>query len=170
MHWNRPEVRRYLWDDAEVTIDSVTGTVARALAATTDCGGGLWLMSVADEFIGTCGLLPVFPELDSLLTETLDPTLTLLVGDSAMVEVLYSLEPVAWGSGYALEATRALLRFGHVELGMRIIFGGTDVANERSARTLRSAGMLEVTRFDGDVGPLVYFATTSGKGRGAPER
>jgi [ribosomal protein S5]-alanine N-acetyltransferase len=160
-HWNRAEVRRYLWDDEEVTVERVEAAVRRGLDSRSAFGGGLCCLFVDHAFVGTCGLLPVFPELDSLLTDALDPALLQRVGDAPLVEVLYSLEPAEWGKGYALEAAQALLRHGHGSLGLAVILGGTDTPNVRSAVVLRRAGMIETVRFEGDVGPLVYFASVS---------
>lgn len=157
-HWNRPEVRRYLWDDEEVTPSMVEAALNRSSNAHRDFGGGLWCMYFDGGLVGTCGLLPVFPGLDSLLTESLDASFTALIGDAPMIEVLYSIEPERWGSGFAVEATRAMLDHARDTLGLAVVFGGTDVPNERSARVLGSAGMHEVARFDGGSGPLVYFA------------
>ncbi len=159
LHWNRPEVRRYLWDDEPVSAERVDGAVVRAKRASADFGGGLWMLTVDGSFVGTCGLLPVFDEVDPLLRRALDPALLALVGDGPMVEVIYSLEPEAWGQGFALEATRALVDHAQVRCGVKVVFGGTDLPNERSVRTLRSAGLTEVARFDGDVGPLIYFVS-----------
>ncbi len=157
-HWNRPEVRRYLWDNVELSVDAVSATIARSIKAHGDFGGGLWWLLADDGFVGVCGLLPVFSELDSLLTEKLDASVVALVGDAPMVEVLYSLEPSNWGNGFAIEATRSLLTHGLGALGLGVVFGGVDLDNDRSAKVLRSVGMKEIARFDGDVGQLVYFA------------
>lgn len=161
-HWARAEVRRYLWDDEIVTEEHVRAAVSRGETAERAFGGGLWCMDRGGTFVGTCGLLPVFPELDSLLTAVVDEELLARIGDAPLVEVLYSLEPHAWGAGLAREATKAMLRFGHATLGLPVIFGGTDVPNERSRRTLDGTGMREYARFDGDVGPLVYFVSVAG--------
>ena len=160
-HWNRPEVRLSLWDNEPVDSGQVAATLARAGRSHVEFGGGLWVLSVDGRFVGTCGLLPVFPELDSLLSEALNPALTGLVGDAPMAEVIYSLEPPEWGRGYALEATKAVLAHGHGAGGLSVIFGGTDVPNERSARTLRTSGMVEVAQLESGVGSIVYFASVS---------
>ena len=160
-HWNRPEVRMFLWDDEPVDTPRVVAALARSAQSHVEFGGGLWVLSVDGRFVGMCGLLPVFPELDSLLSEALNPALTGLVGDAPMAEVIYSLEPAEWGRGYALEATKALLVHGHRACGLSVIFGGTDVPNERSAKTLRTSGMVEVAQLESGVGPLVYFASVS---------
>ena len=159
-HWNHPEVRQYLWDGHAVDSDQVATAIERAGRAHREFRGGLWCLLVGGRFVGVCGLLPVFPELDALLSDALPDGIAAAVGNAPMVEVLYSLERSDWGNGYAVEATRALLAYGHSECRIPVIFGGTDVPNERSARTLAAAGLTEITRFHGDAGPLVYFVST----------
>jgi [ribosomal protein S5]-alanine N-acetyltransferase len=170
-HWNHPEVRKFLWDNTEVTDELVAKTIARGEAAQRDFGGGLWSMHIGPTFVGACGLLPVFSELDSLLHDAISDQTRALIGDAHMVEVLYSLEPAAWGQGFATEATRAMLDYAFADrsntgnaaahkVSLNIVFGGIDEPNTRSRDVLLRAGMTEIARFEGDNGPIVYFAAT----------
>jgi len=57
------------------------------------------------------------------------------------VEVGYRLLPGAWGSGYATEGTRALVRHGFAGLGLARIIGLTHPENLASQRVLAKAGL-----------------------------
>jgi ribosomal-protein-alanine N-acetyltransferase len=55
----------------------------------------------------------------------------------------YELGRAAWGRGFATEAVRAVVRFGHQELGLRRIEAAVMLGNEASARVLEKAGFIE---------------------------
>lgn len=108
--WTDPLVRKYLWDDREIS---------REEAATTLAAGTL---------LGCADLLPV-----STAAEY-DPRL------AGLVEPLVALTPRAWGRGYAAEALAGLQRYARSALGLERLAGVTDVPNAASDRMLRRAG------------------------------
>ena len=56
-------------------------------------------------------------------------------------ELGYELHPDHWGSGYATEACRAVLRLAFEELGLHRMTGRIDALNTPSAAVLRKLGM-----------------------------
>lgn len=75
------------------------------------------------EFIGWCMLLP---RID-------DPP--------GQAELGYRLRQPAWGKGYAVEGSRALIDYGFTELGLKRVFAETMAVNTRSRRVMEKLGM-----------------------------
>lgn len=69
---------------------------------------------------------------------------------AAVVELGYRLSKSAWGHGYAVEGSRALLRKGFTELGVDRVTANTMAVNTRSRRVLEKAGLSFVRSFTGD--------------------
>lgn len=63
------------------------------------------------------------------------------------VELGYRLRRSAWGKGYATEASRALIRKGFSELGVRRVFATTYQDNLASRRVMEKAGLSLVRRY-----------------------
>lgn len=121
--WTDPEVRRYLWDDEVIPFERAE---AAALASAADFAAhrfGLWSLIErrTGALAGFCGLR----------TEG--------IGDEP--ELLFGLLPAYWGRGLVQEASRAVLDYVFRTLGLPRVIAATDVANERSARTLAAIGM-----------------------------
>ena len=57
------------------------------------------------------------------------------------VELGYRLRRSAWGKGYGTEGSRALIRKGFAELGVRRVVASTMVVNVASQRVMQKAGM-----------------------------
>ena len=57
------------------------------------------------------------------------------------VELGYRLRKSAWGKGYATEGSRALIRKGFTELGVRRVLAQTMAVNISSRRVLEKAGL-----------------------------
>jgi RimJ/RimL family protein N-acetyltransferase len=82
------------------------------------------------EFIGWCMLLPLFD------------------GPPGEAELGYRLRKPAWGKGYAVEGSRALIDYGFTEQGLTRIFAETMAVNTRSRRVMEKAGLrYELTYF-----------------------
>jgi RimJ/RimL family protein N-acetyltransferase len=77
-HWTAPDVRRFLFDGAVLSPSALEDSV-REFA-------GLWLICAPAEPVGTIGLRPL---------------------EDLGIELTYSLEPAAWGRGYATEAGKS---------------------------------------------------------------
>ncbi len=63
------------------------------------------------------------------------------------VELGYRLRTSAWGKGYATEGSRALIRKGFTELGVRRVWARTMAVNARSRRVMGKAGLSYVRTF-----------------------
>ena len=63
---------------------------------------------------------------------------------TAEVEVGYRLRFGAWGSGYATEGARALVRYGFDDLGLHRIVGVTHPDNAASQQVLLKVGLADI--------------------------
>ena len=63
------------------------------------------------------------------------------------VELGYRLRRSAWGKGYATEGSRALIRKGFAELGMRRVVADTLAVHAASRRVMEKAGLVYVRTF-----------------------
>jgi len=63
---------------------------------------------------------------------------------TAEIEVGYRLRFGAWGSGYATEAARVLVRYGFDDLGLHRIIGVTHPDNAASQQVLLKAGLADI--------------------------
>jgi RimJ/RimL family protein N-acetyltransferase len=72
------------------------------------------------------------------------------VGSPDQVELGYRLKRSAWGRGYATEGSRALIRKGFAELGVRRVFAETMAVNTASRRVMKKAGLTHVRTFHRD--------------------
>src|ERR687894_1796476 len=62
-------------------------------------------------------------------------------------ELGYRLRRSAWGKGYATEGSRALIRKGFTELGVRRVVAKTMAVNAASRRVMEKAGLTYVRTF-----------------------
>ncbi|MDQ6920340.1 MAG: GNAT family N-acetyltransferase [Candidatus Dormibacteraeota bacterium] len=94
-------------------------------------GDGYWAAedTLAGEFLGWFGFHP---------TEGRDPQ---------DFELGFRLRRSAWGQGYATEGSRALIRKGFTELGLRRVWAQAMAANTRSRRVMEKAGLVYVRTF-----------------------
>ena len=80
----------------------------------------------------------------------------------------YRLRRSAWGKGYATEGSRALIREGFAELGVRRVLAETVAVNAASRRVMEKAGLACVRAFhqerpwriEGDEHGDVEYAST----------
>src|SRR4051794_38771633 len=63
------------------------------------------------------------------------------------VELGYRLRKAAWGQGYGTEASRALIRKGFTELGVRRVVASTFADNFASRRVMEKAGLTLVRTY-----------------------
>jgi len=154
--WAAREVRRFLWDDQEVTREMAEEALAGALAL-ADSGRGLWIVTLREPapqaVLGCAGLLPVTVAAEH------DPRL------AGMTEPLVSLSPAVWGEGLAGEALAALQAHAAGMLGVARLAGVTDVPNEASDRMLRRAGFEVLGETTGPRHPMRTYLWTAPPGR-----
>ena len=65
-------------------------------------------------------------------------------------ELGYRLRRSAWGKGYGTEGSRALIRKGFAELGVRRVVASTMVVNTASRRVMEKSGLTLVRTFHQD--------------------
>ncbi|MFD3698008.1 GNAT family N-acetyltransferase [Streptomyces sp. NPDC058646] len=68
----------------------------------------------------------------------------------AVVELGYRLHRAAWGTGYATEGSRALIRKGFTSLGVERVTANTMAVNVGSRRVMEKAGLSFLRHFTGD--------------------
>ena len=129
--WSDREVRRFLFDDQEVSRELATEVLSGLLAAAPR-GLGLWLARerASAAAIGCGALMPVGNAAEY------EPAL------AGLVEPMAALHPAWWGRGYATEALRALVDHAFGALDLPRIAGVTDVPNEASHRMLLRLGFI----------------------------
>jgi RimJ/RimL family protein N-acetyltransferase len=82
------------------------------------------------------------------------------------VELGYRLRRSAWGKGYATEGSRALIRKGFTEFGVRRVVASTMTVNQASRKVMEKSGLTLVRTFhepwphpiDGDEHGAVEYA------------
>jgi len=68
-------------------------------------------------------------------------------GSPDEAELGYRLRKAAWGKGYATEGSRALIRKGFTEFGVRRVFAETMAVNSASRHVMEKAGLTLVRTF-----------------------
>lgn len=135
--WRHPDVRRYLFDDQEVSRERAAEVLDACLAEGPH-GRGLWTIHVESEptLIGCAGLMPV---------SVADYDWTV----AGLVEPIVALAPAWWGQGHAVRALRTLVDYAFGALALDRLAGATDVPNEASHRMLVRAGFVPQRECDG---------------------
>src|SRR5205823_1103155 len=73
------------------------------------------------------------------------------------VELGYRLRKAAWGQGYGTEASRALIRKGFTEFGVRRVVASTYADNIASRRVMEKAGLTLVRTYRPTAAELVAY-------------
>jgi len=128
--WIYPEVRRYLWDDQEISRDFAVETIRASLLSVETEDLGMWMLSKKDtrSVLGFCGFRRI-------------PT-------TCDVELLYGLWPQFWGQGLATVASQAAITRLFEKHDIDRVVAGTDTANLASLRVMRR---LEMTPLPGGI-------------------
>jgi RimJ/RimL family protein N-acetyltransferase len=158
-HWRRPEVRKYLWDDAMVGLDTVKALVASSVDDHARDGWGGWIITtrdvnLQDRLVGWCGLHLGPPDGSA--------------ASDVLVELVYSLEPLWWGTGAVVEAATAVLDHVFTATALEEVFAGFDGPNVRSAATLQRLGFEPNRVVLLDIDPTQYWRV--GRASWAPRR
>lgn len=128
-----PEVMRYIGHGRTLTRDETHANLSNIITAFRRRGYGRWALvwKETGALVGYCGLSGGSEEIG--------------------VELAYMLARREWGRGLALEAGRAVLRYGFEVLGLGEVAGLTLRGNLRSRRVLERLGMSYVrdTHFHG---------------------
>ena len=145
--WRDPQVRRFLFDDVEITVERTAEVVASTRMLAPD-GLGLWVIELLGDdrspaIVGCVGLFPVGEAADHL------PPL------AGGVEPLVALRPDAWGQGFATEALAEVLRWAFASSPAReAVVAAIDVPNESSHRLFERLGFEVVAEGAGPKLPL----------------
>lgn len=128
-----PEVMRFLTGGKPTPRDVILNETLPRFLRSYECseGFGFWaaVEKSTDDFLGWFALHP--PD----------------GGDPGEVELGYRLRRYAWGMGYATEGSRALIRKGFAELGMRRVVAETMAVNAASRRVMEKAGLRHTRTF-----------------------
>lgn len=121
--WTDPGVRRYLWDDEIIPLETARLAMQASIDSTDAHGYGHWAVCPrrADTLIGFCG----FRAFD----------------DGPEIELLYGLLPAYWGKGLATEGSRAMLRWGFAQYPWPRVLALTDAPNLASIEVMKRLGM-----------------------------
>ncbi|NRQ33360.1 GNAT family N-acetyltransferase [Nonomuraea sp. NN258] len=140
-HWTLPDVRRFLFDGAALSLAEVADVVSASERDFAAAGHGLWIVRERDRaaLAGTAGLRPL---------------------DDLGLEVVYSLAPEVWGRGYATEAARAVVEHALGDLGLPEVLAEVDAGNTASAAVLERLGMTPFATVPGELGPLIRYRRT----------
>ena len=144
--WRQPDVRRYLFDDVEVTRERVDEIVRDVVVPGRARGCGVWIVRAhgSDTVAGTAGVLPV------TTSALYAPALT------GEIEVLAAFDVAAWGRGYATETLETLIDYAFRVLGLVRVAAVVDVPNEASHRLVARLGFAASGEF---LGPRYPFRT-----------
>jgi ribosomal-protein-alanine N-acetyltransferase len=118
-----PAVRRYLLDDATVSLDWVRNEIASSNERFASRGAGLCAIRLkgATAIVGFVGFQEFF--------------------DPPRLQLLYGLLPGYWGQGLAFEAAKRMCDFAFYELGFSHIEAAMDTPNERSIAVAERLGL-----------------------------
>jgi RimJ/RimL family protein N-acetyltransferase len=134
--WDDAAVRRFLFDDTEVTHERARTVLDGALAV-ADRGLGLWWIESRDDGrVGCIGLVPT-------MLAQYEPTV------AGLAEPIVALAPVHWHRGFAVEALGIVVRYAFESLALDRIAAAADVPNVASRRMLERAGFRELGERDG---------------------
>ncbi len=122
--WTNKEVRRYLWDNRIIPIETVQTIVTNSASFFDDTGSGFYsvrLKSSPDEIIGFCGNRPF--------------------EGTGEIELLYGIHPDFWSRGIGTEAAHSVLQHGIRDCGFERVIAATDTPNQRSVKVMQRLGM-----------------------------
>jgi RimJ/RimL family protein N-acetyltransferase len=116
-------VRRYLLDDATVSLDWVKHEIASSNERFASTGAGLWAIRLtgSTSIIGFVGFREFF--------------------DPPRLQLLYGLLPACWGQGLASEAAKVVCDHAFEVLGFSRIEAAMDEPNRRSIAVAERLGL-----------------------------
>lgn len=142
--WADREVRRYLFDGEVPARERVVEIVEASVEGFAELGFGFFSLRQRHSpavIIGFSGFRPF--------------------DEAGVVEMLFAVEPASWGSGFATEAGREVLRYGFEQCDLRRVVATTDTPNQRSVRVLQRLGLFFEKRRERHGLDTVYYAMTA---------
>lgn len=136
--WTETDVRRFLFDDRQVSIEEAKSFIETSLVSFANNGYGIWLFfeHQSDQVAGFSGLLHALQDSPSLI---------------------FGTRPQLWGRGYAKEATLSVLRYVFDVLELEKVKADVDELNKASIRVLEALGMSRTQRAIVNERPLLYY-------------
>ena len=133
--WTTPELRRYLWDDTVITLDTAKQLVESHLATANGCAIGYWVLHIpppislsAAPIAGFCG--------------------SRFIDDGPEIELMYGLQAQHWGKGLATEACMAALDYLWRSTDYPQVYARTDPPNDKSVLVMLRLGMTHESTTD----------------------
>jgi RimJ/RimL family protein N-acetyltransferase len=142
VHWTQPDVRKFLFDGAVLSIDEIITVIAESRRDFAIAGYGFWVIRELDgdgELAGTVGLRQL---------------------DELGPEIVYSLVPSVWGKGYATEATGTVVEYALGTLGLPEVLAEVDNGNAASAAVIKRLGLTSFDEVPGLLGPMTRYRKT----------
>lgn len=139
--WTDPDVRRYLWDNRELSREETAGIIEKSRDMFAAEKTGLLAVEIPDVegLVGFGGFW--------------------YFGEPPQRQILFGLAPHHWGMGLASELARLLIAHGHEVLGDDEVTGATDSSNISSQRAMEKAGMSFERRERGGQRDVMYFVS-----------
>lgn len=138
--WTDPDVRRYLWDNRELSREDTAAIIEQSLQLHAKEAVGLWAVERKDR-PGVVGFGGYW-----------------YFGEPPQLQILFGLQPEHWGMGLATDLATCLIQYGFGTLQLRRVIGATDRANVSSQRVMEKAGMRFVERVRNRDSDLMYYA------------
>jgi ribosomal-protein-alanine N-acetyltransferase len=138
--WTDKEMRKFLYDGLEITLEQAAETVQEIVLLAEEKGIGMWCLFAAEaetELVGFCGLR--------------------YIGKSTEVELLYGLLPAYWKRGFATEASRAAVTYLFRNYDVQRVFAGSDPLNTASFGVTKRLGMQQVPDGTVPVPGAIYY-------------
>ncbi len=125
--WSDPKVKRFLFDDREISREEVLGFIDRSEGCFREEGYGLWLFfERGEESVGGFSGLLRSP-----------------LGEASL---MFGTRPDLWGRGFAQQASSAVLTYAFETLGMTRVVADVDEPNVVSIHVLEKLGMSRTGR------------------------
>lgn len=136
--WNQAEVKRFLFDDRQISVEEVRSLIEASIASFANHSYGIWLFfeHQSDLLAGFSGLMPSSQE---------PPTL------------IFGTRPQLWGRGYAKEAAFSILQYAFDRLGVAAVRADVDQLNQASIRVLEAVGLSRTGNEIVNDRPLIYY-------------
>jgi RimJ/RimL family protein N-acetyltransferase len=136
--WTDPAVRRFLFDDREISREEAQGFLTRSEDCFREEGYGLWLFFERGQASlgGFAGILRA------------------PLGEA---NLMFGTRPDLWGRGYAFQAASAVVAYAFETLGLARVVADVDEPNSGSIRVLEKLGMRRTGRRIVNEHPLLDY-------------
>jgi ribosomal-protein-alanine N-acetyltransferase len=132
-------VRRYLLDDATVSLDWVKHEISSSNERFASIGAGLWAIRLTGttSIVGFVGFREFF--------------------EPPRLQLLYGLLPECWGQGLACEAAKRVCDYAFEVLGFSRIEASMDEPNRRSSALAERLGLCRLKAPDQTLDATVFY-------------